>query len=244
MESANSGEEFRRGDAGPTLARSICTRQGESACVAFRVQAAAGPMPRYPPIRRMLLGVTSPVIAPRLGAARDAEEKMRKWSERMEPRFIRWNVAAMHTFDFTFPDAWSRKKIKAPPSGMPGVSVDVWNDMCTPANDWSRLKWPGEMKVILLEVAKECRGGMYMTIEELAPYGDESVEFLVNDELFYHAGDLTVPARPDRARACGKAYRDLGRDQTRTMTNRWIRTTLKWTVHRSVGKRLAGIPVQ
>ena len=25
----------------------------------------------------------------------------------------------------------------------------------------------------------------------------ESVEFLVNDELFYHAGDLTVPARPD-----------------------------------------------
>ena len=28
--------------------------------------------PRYPPIRRMLLGVTSPVIAPRIGAARDA----------------------------------------------------------------------------------------------------------------------------------------------------------------------------
>ena len=43
---------------------------------------------RYPPIRRMLLGVTSPVIAPRIGAARDAEEKMRKWSEVMEPRFI------------------------------------------------------------------------------------------------------------------------------------------------------------
>ena len=55
--------------------------------------------PRYPPIRRMSLGVTSPVIAPRIGAAHDAEEKMRKWSERMEPRFISWNVAAMHTFD-------------------------------------------------------------------------------------------------------------------------------------------------
>ena len=27
--------------------------------------------------------------------------------------------------------------------------------------------------------------------------GEESVEFLVNDELFYHAGDLIVPARPD-----------------------------------------------
>ena len=36
-----------------------------------------------------------------------------------------------------------------------------------------------------------------MTVDEMAPHGDESVEFLVNDELFYHAGDLTVPARPD-----------------------------------------------
>ena len=32
--------------------------------------------PLYPPIRRMLLGVTSPVIAPRIGAARDAERRM------------------------------------------------------------------------------------------------------------------------------------------------------------------------
>ena len=36
-----------------------------------------------------------------------------------------------------------------------------------------------------------------MTVDELAPYGDESVEFLVNDELFYHAEDLTVLARPE-----------------------------------------------
>ena len=66
--------------------------------------------PRYPPIRRMLLGVTSPIIVPRIGAARDAEKRMLKWSEGMEPRFIGWNVAAAHTFDFSFPDAWSRKK--------------------------------------------------------------------------------------------------------------------------------------
>ena len=56
--------------------------------------------PRYPPIRRMFLGVTSPVIAPRNGAARDAEKRMLKWSEGLEPRFISWNVAAAHTFDF------------------------------------------------------------------------------------------------------------------------------------------------
>ena len=53
------------------------------------------------------------------------------------------------------------------------------------------------MKVVMLEVAKECRGGSNITIEDLAPHGEESVEFQVNDELFYHAGDLTVPARPD-----------------------------------------------
>ena len=71
------------------------------------------------------MGITSPAISPRIGAARDAEEKMRKWSEGMEPRFISWNVAAMHMFDFTFLDVWSRKKIKAPPSRKPEVSADV-----------------------------------------------------------------------------------------------------------------------
>ena len=105
----------------------------------------------------------------------------------MEPRFIGWNVAAAHTFDFSFPDAWSRKKIKALPS----------RKVYSPTDDLSRLKWSGEVKVVMMEVAKESRGGSYITIEDLAPHGEESVEFLVNDELFYHAGDMTVPARPD-----------------------------------------------
>ena len=115
----------------------------------------------------------------------------------MEPRFISWNVEAAHTFDFTFPDAWSRKKIKAPSSRRPEVSAEMWNEVYAPTDDLSRLQWSGEVKVVMLEVAKECRGGSYITIEELAPYGEKSVEILVNDELFYHAGDLTVPARPD-----------------------------------------------
>ena len=122
--------------------------------------------PRYPLIRRMLLGVTSPVIAARdAGAARDAEERMLKWSRGMEPRFISWNAAS---FDFTFPDAWSRKKIKAPPSRRPEVSAEVWNDVYAPADDLSRLKWSGEVKVVILEVAKECRGGTYITVDDLA----------------------------------------------------------------------------
>ena len=156
--------------------------------------------PRYSPIRRMLLGVTSTIIATRIGAARDAIRRMLKWSEGMEPRFISWNAAAAHTFDFTFPDAWSRKKIKAPPSRRPEVSAGVWIDVYSPTDDLSRLKWSGEVEVVMLEVAKECRGGSYIMIEDLAPHGEESVEFLVNEELFYHAGDLMVPARSDSGR--------------------------------------------
>ena len=145
----------------------------------------------------MLLGLTSPAIAPRIGAARDAEERMLKWSGSMELRFIRWNAAAMHTFDFTFPDAWSRKKIKSPPSGRSEVSAEVWDDVYAPVDDLSSLKWSGEVKVVNLEKAKKCRGGTYITVDDLAPHGEESVEFLVDEELFYNAGDLTVPARPD-----------------------------------------------
>ena len=202
LESATSGEGFRRGDEGPSFARGLRIHEREPASVAFRVQAAAGSMPSIPTDkeRRMLLGATSPVIAPRIGAARDAEKRMLKWSEGMEPRFISWNVAAMHTFDFTFPDIWSQKKIKASPSRKPEVSTGVWNDIYAPADDLSRLKWSGEVKVVILEVAKECRGDTYITVDDLAPHGEESVEFLMNDELFYHAGDLTVPARQHSGR--------------------------------------------
>ena len=61
--------------------------------------------------------------------------------------------------------------------------------MYSSADDWSRLKWPAEEKIIMLELARETRGGIYMTFDELAPHGDESLIFLVNDEVFYHAED-------------------------------------------------------
>ena len=47
----------------------------------------------------------------------------------MESRFISWNAAALHMFDFTFPDIWSRKKIKAIPSRKPEVSEAI-GTMC------------------------------------------------------------------------------------------------------------------
>ena len=60
----------------------------------------------------------------------------------------------------------------------------MWNDVYTPTDDLSRLKWSGDLKVVILAVAKECRGFTYITVDDLAPHGDESVEF---------SGDLTVP---------------------------------------------------
>ena len=31
----------------------------------------------------------------------------------------------------------------------------------------------------------------------MAPHGEEPVEVVINDEVFYQAGDLMIPARPD-----------------------------------------------
>ena len=76
-----------------------------------------------------------PIIDLLARPARDAERRMRKWSEGLDPRFISWNAAAKHTFDFKFPDPWSRKNIKAPPFRRPEVPADVWNDMYAPTDD-------------------------------------------------------------------------------------------------------------
>ena len=106
----------------------------------------------YPRIRRMLLGVTSPVLAPR----------MLKWSGGMEPRFISWNAAALYTFDFIFPDIWIRKKTEVIPSGKPEVSAGHWNDVYAPPVDKSRLNWPRRETVVMIEVSRESSGGIYI----------------------------------------------------------------------------------
>ena len=141
----------------------------------------------------MLLGVTSPVLAPRIGAAQDVEERM---LQRGEGCFFRG--AALHPLErCSFPDIWSRKKIMAIPSRKPEVSAGHWNDVYAPTVDKSRLKWPRQETVVMLEVAREPRGGTYMTIDEVAMLVEEPVESLVNNQVFYQAGDLPIPARPD-----------------------------------------------
>ena len=119
----------------------------------------------------MLLGLTSPALAPRIGSAQDLEERMLQWNEGLEPRFISWNAAALHTFKFTFLDVWSRKKIKAIPSRKPEVSAVHWNDVHSPADDQFRLRWLRRETVAMLEVGKESRVGIYLTIDEMAPHG-------------------------------------------------------------------------
>ena len=91
----------------------------------------------------------------RIGAAQNVEEKMIKRSEGMEPRFISWNAVALHVFDFTFPDLWSRKK--------PEVPSGHWNDVYAPANDKSRLKWPIMETVVMMEEMQTKRNMEKMT---------------------------------------------------------------------------------
>ena len=49
----------------------------------------------------------------------------------------------------------------------------------------------------MLEVIKESRKGIYLTIEEVAPHGEEAVEVVIKDEAFYKPGDMMIPARSD-----------------------------------------------
>ena len=85
--------------------------------------------------------------------------------------------------------------------------------------------------MILLEVAMECRGGIYMTVDDLAPH--ESVEFLVNNEVFFYAGNLTVPARPDSGMDMHQGLRDLDRNQMPMTMTRWIRMMIPWKGRRT-----------
>ena len=86
---------------------------------------------------------------------------MLKWGEGMEPRFISWNAAALHTPLTSVSLIYGvRKKIKAIPSRKPEVSAGYCNDVCSPADDNSKLKWARRETVVMGEVARESRGGI------------------------------------------------------------------------------------
>ena len=142
--------------------------------------------PRYP--------LTSPALAPKIGAAQDVNERMLIGKDGMEPHFISRNAAALHTFLFHFPDFWSRKEIKSVPSRKPEVSADHWNDVYLPADDQSRLRWLKRETVMMLEAQKESRGGIYLTIDEVVPHSEEYVEIVIKDEVFYEVGQLMIPS--------------------------------------------------
>ena len=77
-------------------------------------------------IRRMLLKVTNPLLAPRLGAAQNVKERSLRWSEGMEPRILPSSP-------------W--KKTKAVPSRKPEVSAGHWKARYSRADDQSRQRW-------------------------------------------------------------------------------------------------------
>ena len=87
-------------------------------------------MPLIPTDKEGVVGSHISAIAPRIGAARDAEKRLLKWKR---------DGAALHQLE-RCGHAWSRKKIKTSPSRKPEVSTGAWNDLYTPADDLSRLK--------------------------------------------------------------------------------------------------------
>ena len=46
-----------------------------------------------------------------------------------------------------------------------------------------------------LELGKESRRDIYLTIDVLASHEEEPVEVHINDGVFYQPGDLMIPAR-------------------------------------------------
>ena len=61
-------------------------------------------IPKFPLIRRMLLGAVSAVQTPRMGAFETNERRMAKFSEMMDPCFIGKNVAVLQYTQFTYTD--------------------------------------------------------------------------------------------------------------------------------------------
>ena len=88
-------------------------------------------------------------------------------------------------------------KVKAIPSRKPEVFAVHWNNLYSPADDQSSLRWLRRETVVIMEVRKKSTGGIDSTIDEVPPYGEERVEILIDDDVLYQAGDLTIPARPD-----------------------------------------------
>ena len=88
-----------------------------------------------------------------------------------------------------------------------------------------------------------------MTVDELAPHGDVSVKFLMNDDLFYHAGDLIVPSWPDLGMDMRQGPSGLDRNQMKMMmmhrrgrrSNGRERRENERTRFRRVGEELAGV---
>ena len=56
--------------------------------------------------------------------------------------------------------------------------------MYAPADDKSRLKWLRWETVVMMEVVRESRGGIYLTVDELAPYGEGPVEIVIYEQVF------------------------------------------------------------
>ena len=78
----------------------------------------------------------------------------------------------------------------------------------------------------MMEVNKETGGGIYLTIEEVAPHGEEPDEIVIKDQVIYHAG-VTCRYRLGRMQELTCAKAPLDRDQDQTMEEMRIKRIME-----------------
>ena len=79
---------------------------------------------------------------------------------------------------------WSPKKIKAVPSRKAELSANQSNDVYSQVDYQSRPKRLRRETVAILELRKESKRGINLTLDEVAPHGEEPVENLINHKVF------------------------------------------------------------
>ena len=149
----------------------------------------------------MLLGADSVVQTPRLGAFEINERRVAKFSETMDPYFLRRDAAVLQYTQFAHTDEAKGRRMNNPATPKPGRFDEEWAKL-----DLAHMIMRGkadlpEASLILTSVKPELTvGGTLQTRNMLAPFSYEEVKVVHGEEEDQSAGRLVVPKYPEGAR--------------------------------------------
>ena len=158
-------------------------------------------VPRFPLIRRMLLGADSVVQTPRLRAFENNEKRIAKFSEVMDPCFVGRNAAVLQYRQFTYTNETTRRRMNNAATPKPGRFDEEWAKL-----DLAPMVMRGkvdlqEASIILMSVKPVLMvSGKLQTRTMLAPFGCEEIKVMHGEEEDRSAGRLVIPKFPDGIR--------------------------------------------